>query len=253
MSQAIRIFTHAVSMVFRDLGATLRATSVGVILIALASALLIAIAPGLASGVTTFDDPEALAQIPNFGLVVPAFFLMAIGYLVMIAAWHRFVLLPNDRRDEGFTPNAGIVLGYLGRSILLGLAVGLLAIPLFVVIGIVGAGAGEVVASIVAIPLIALMGWLLLRWSLILPACTIGRKMTFKESWEASKPLAGTIFVIMIILAVVDFALNFAMAAVITDNVISAIISIIVSVLYALVSASILTTLYGIAVEGREV
>ena len=77
--------------------------------------------------------------------------------------------------------------------------------------------------------------------------------MTFKESWDASKPLTVTIFWIMIILAVVDFALNGAMAVILSDNIVSGLIAVIVSLLYALVSASILTTLYGIAVEGRDV
>ncbi|GGX56368.1 hypothetical protein GCM10007385_26340 [Tateyamaria omphalii] len=253
MSYAIRIFVHAVSMVFRDLGATFRATSAGIVLIAVGAGLLIATAPGLASGVTNLDDTEALSTISNFGLLIPAFLLMAIGYLMMIAAWHRFVLLPLEQRDEGYTPSAGIVLGYLGRSILLGLLITLIALPLFVPVGLVGAGAGEVMAGIVAIPLVVLLGWLLFRWSLILPACTIGRKMTFRESWDASKPLALTIVGIMIILAAVDFGLNFALGTILTDNIVSGLISIIVSVFYALVSASILTTLYGIAVEGRDV
>ena len=61
MSYAVRIFTHAVSMVFRDFSATVRATYAGLLLIALGSALLIAVAPGLASGVTTFDNPEVIA------------------------------------------------------------------------------------------------------------------------------------------------------------------------------------------------
>ena len=252
MSYAVRIFTHAVSMVFRDFSATARATYAGLLLIALGSALLIAVAPGLASGVTTFDNPEVMATLPNFGLIFPAFLLIAIGYLMMISAWHRYVLLPPERRDEGFTPGAGIVLGYFGRSLLLGLAIGVIAIPLFIPVGIVGSAAGEIAAGIVAIPMVAILGWLFFRWSLILPACTIGRKMTFKESWDASKPLTVTIFWIMIILAVVDFALNGAMAVILSDNIVSGLIAVIVSLLYALVSASILTTLYGIAVEGRD-
>ena len=56
-----------------------------------------------------------------------------------------------------------------------------------------------------------------------------------------------------VLIAILDFVLNFALGVVVTQNMASALISVIVSVLYALVSASILTTLYGIAIEGREV
>ncbi|APX11851.1 hypothetical protein [Tateyamaria omphalii] len=253
MSYAIRIFTHAISMVFRDLSATVRATSAGILLIALGAGLLVVMAPGLASGVTTFNSPEAFNSIPNIEFVLPAFLLMAIGYMMMIAAWHRYVLLPPERRDEGFTPSAGIVLGYFGRSLLLGLAVGVLAIPIFIPVGLIAASMGDRVAEIALIPMVALLGWLLLRWSLILPACTIERKMSFGDSWRATKPLAGTILGVLIIFVLIDFVLNLVLGAIITDSVISGIISVIVSLLYALVSASILTTLYGIAVEGRDV
>lgn len=256
MSQALRIFTHAISMVFRDLGATLRATSVGVTLVAVAVVMLIVAAPDMLGGLMALDtgNADGMIDIPNIGLVLPAFLLMTVGYLMMVAAWHRYVLLPNERRDEGFTPSAGIVLGYFGRSLLLGIAIGLLAIPVFIPVGIIAAATGsDTVAAIAAIPLFALLGWMLLRLSLILPACTIGHQLTFSASWQATKPLAGTIFGIMILFAVLDFALNFALELVITQNLVSGLISVIVSVFYALVSASILTTLYGIAIEGREV
>ncbi|MBY5932123.1 hypothetical protein KUV51_03860 [Tateyamaria omphalii] len=257
MSLSVRIFSHAVSMVFRDFSATIRATWVGLAVLAIGSAILFVVEPGLATGMTTLEDPFTDSSVEvrdmNFGLIFPAVLMLIVGYIMMIAAWHRFVLLPHDRRHEGFTPSAGIVLGYLGRSILLGIVIVLLAIPLFIPVGLVAAGAGDVVAGFAAIPFVAVLGWLFFRWSLILPACTIGHKMTFRESWDATKPLAATIFGLMIILAVVDFILNLAADAILTDNIVSALIAVIGSLLYALVSASILTTLYGIAVEGRDV
>ncbi|WP_152612998.1 hypothetical protein [Tateyamaria sp. ANG-S1] len=257
MSNAVRIFNHAIAMVFRDFSATVRATWAGLAVLAIGSAILFVVEPGLATGMTTLEDPFTDSSIEvrdvNFGLIFPAALMLIVGYIIMIAAWHRFVLLPTDRRHEGFTPNAGIVLGYLGRSLLLGIVIMLVAIPVFIPVGLVAAGAGDVVASLVAIPAFAVLGWIFLRWSLILPACTIGHKMSFSDSWQATKPLAATIFGIMIILAVIDFLLNLAFDAILTDNIVSALIAVIVSLLYALISASILTTLYGIAVEGREV
>ncbi|WP_223274742.1 hypothetical protein [Tateyamaria sp. syn59] len=257
MSYAVRIFTHAVSMVFRDFSATVRATWAGLAVLAIGSAILFVVEPGLATGMTTLEDPFTDSSIEvrdiNFGLLFPAALMLIVGYIMMIAAWHRFVLLPPDRRHEGFTPSAGIVLGYLGRSLLLGIVIMLLAIPIFIPVGLAAAGAGDVIASLVAIPAFAVLGWIFFRWSLILPACTIGHKMSFSDSWQATKPLAATIFGIMIILAVVDFLLNLAGDAILTDNIVSGLISVIVSLLYALISASILTTLYGIAVEGRAV
>ena len=58
---------------------------------------------------------------------------------------------------------------------------------------------------------------------------------------------------LMIIVAIADFVLNLAMGALPLTSVIGGLVTVVFSVLYALVSASILTTLYGIAIEGREI
>ncbi|WP_415402481.1 hypothetical protein [Tateyamaria sp. SN3-11] len=253
MSDAFRIFTHAISMVFRDLSATLRATYMGIALIAGSVILLVIAAPGSFTQLVMQDSTD-VTNISNVGLVILAFFLMAVGYLTMVAAWHRFVLLPADRRDEGFTPGAGIVLGYLGRSLLLGILIGVLAIPVLIPVGLVAAGTGsDALAGLVAIPLFAVLGWVFFRLSLILPACTIGHNLTFRESWQATAPLVVTIFMLMIVMAIVDFALNIVMGALPLTSIIGGVVTVVISVLYALVSASILTTLYGIAIEGREI
>ncbi len=253
MSDAIRIFSHAISMVFRDFGATLRATSVGVALVALSVVALIASAPAsFGTLITQSFDTDAV--IPNVGLVVAAFLLMAIGYLTMVAAWHRYVLLPQDQRSGGFTPSAGIVLGYLGRSILLGLLMMLLAIPVFIPVGIIAAATNSVLVSAIAsIPAIAILIWVFLRLSLILPACTIHHDMKIRASWDATKDLSGTIAMLTIIMALADFLINQVLGLLPSASILGGVVSVVISVLYALVSASVLTTLYGIAVEGRDV
>ena len=254
MSDAVRIFTHAFTMVFHDLGATLRATYVGVGLVALSVVLFLMLAPNMFGTMMLATETDTLSPdaYSNAGSAVLAVLVMAVGYIMMVAAWHRYVLLPEEQRDNGFTPGAGIVLGYFGRSLLLGIIVGIAAIPLFVPLGVVASAGNEVLTNLVAIPLFAILGWVLLRLSLILPACTIGKDMKLTESWAASRPLSGAIIGLTIILGVVDFVLNIVIG-VLPAPYILGVVSVITSVLFALVSASILTTLYGIAVEGREI
>jgi len=252
MSDPIRILVHAVTMVFRDLGATLRATYVGVGLIAASVVILLLAAPASFDALIT-QNIENPADIPNVGIVTLAFLLMAIGYLTMVAAWHRFVLLPAGQRDGGFTPSAGIVLGYFGRSLLLGLLMMLLALPIFIPVGIIAAATNNLLLSAIAsIPAIAVLVWIFLRLSLILPACTIGQNMKMRESWDVTKPHAATIAVLTVVLAVADFLINQVLGILPLANITGSVISVAISVLYALVSASVLTTLYGIAVEGRD-
>ena len=253
MSDAIRILTHAISMVFRDLGATFRATSVGVGMVALSVVILIVVAPA-SFGTLITQNIELNETVPSIGLVVVAFLLMAVGYLTMVAAWHRFVLLPQDQREGGFTPSAGIVLGYLGRSILLGLLMMLLAIPVFIPVGIIAAATNNLfLSAIAAVPAIAVLIWVFMRLSLILPACTIGHDMKIRESWDTTKAISGTIAVLTVILALADFVINQGLALLPTASILGGLITVVVSVFYALISASVLTTLYGIAVQGRQI
>lgn len=254
MTDAIRIFTHSFAMVFRDLNATLRATYVGIAMIAAGVVMLIVAVPEDFGGLMAQTETINVAQDANVLMMLAGFFLIGIGYLTMIAAWHRYVLLPANERKGGFTPSAGIVLGYLGRSILLGLLVGLLAIPVLIPVGIVGTATGSVLAgSIVAIPLFALLGWVLFRLSLILPACTIGHNMKLKDSWQATAPFARTILGLVVLLVLINFAFELATSVLPLTSIVGGLISVVVSVLYALVSASILTTMYGVAVEGRQI
>lgn len=254
MSYAVRIFTHAVSMVFRDLGATLKATYAGVTLIAVSVVLFLSFAPDLFDQMIPGGSQDTIDayMVSNAATAFLAILLMAVGYIMMVAAWHRYVLLPDDQRHHGFTPGAGIVIGYIGRSLLLGIIVGIAAIPLFIPLGIVASSGSGLLTNLAAIPLFAVLGWILLRLSLILPACTIGRNIKLTESWAATRPLSVAIIGLTLILGVVDFLLNTVINT-LPGPYIGGVVSVVTSILFALVSASILTTLYGIAIERREI
>lgn len=255
MSDAIRIFSHSVTLIFRDFGATLRATSAGLLVLALALALFLIVMPGT---FTTVFSPNASTEAfdiaSNTSVLFVALVLMLFGLMMAVAAWHRYVLLPEDQRGGGFTPSARIVLGYFGRSILLGLCVGILAIPLMLPVGLVVAATGSpVMGSLVSLPINVVLGWVLLRLSLILPACAIGRNLSFRDSWAATGPYAMTILGLVVLLAALNFVITLIMAGLLPSNTLGGLVGIVVSLLYGLVSASVLTTLYGIAIEKRAI
>ena len=253
MSYAIRILMHAITMVCRDPAATVRATYVGIALIAASVVGLLVAAPSNGPQLLT-QQAEFTTGLSNPVLVIACFIIMAVGYLMMVAAWHRYVLLPEDKRAHGFTPDAAVVLGYFGRSILIGLLLMLLSLPVFVPVAALAAATNSVALSAIAsIPAIAVLVYVFLRLSLILPACTIGHDMKIRESWEATKPLSAVIAILTVLMALADFAINVVLGALPNTSMIVGVVNVVVSLVYALVSASVLTTLYGIAVEGRDV
>lgn len=78
-------------------------------------------------------------------------------------------------------------------------------------------------------------------------------KLSVRESWNASGPLSSTIFGLTVPLAIPGFANNQVMALLLLPNAAGEVIGVTVSLLFALVSASVFTTLYGIAVENRSI
>lgn len=245
MPKALPVFVHSVSMIFADFGASLRATSQG---LAVAAIALVIIAFMLSGSPANTTDPSGVWRLLAMNCV------MLVGLAIMIAAWHRYVLLPEEERGDGFTPSIGIVLGYLGRSILLALVVSLVSVPFFLIAAsAIGGGGSSIMLELVTLPLNIALGWLLLRWSLILPACAIGRKLSVRDSWNATEPLSGTIFGLTVLLAGLGLAMNLILKALLPLNVAGEVIGIAASLLFALVSASVLTTLYGIAIEGRSI
>ena len=155
MSYAIRILLHAVTMVCRDPAATVRATYVGIALIAASVVGLLVAAPSNGPQLLT-QQVEFTTGLSNPVLVIACFIIMALGYLMMVAAWHRYVLLPEDKRAYAFTPDAAVVLGYFGRSILIGLLLMLLSLPVFVPVAALAAATNSVALSAIAsIPAIA--------------------------------------------------------------------------------------------------
>lgn len=243
-------------MVFRDFPATLRATAPGLVVIAFATGLLLATAPTFSDMIMLRQDPEVAAlQSDNLIAAVCAVFVLMGGYIMVVTAWHRYVLRPNVGDGGGYTPPFGILLGYLGRSILIGLIAVLAMIPFFLVIGAAASlTAIPFMLEILSMALFVVIGWLALRISLILPACSVSDEMTLRESWAATEPMSQTILKLAIALGLAEYLLGQAEGLLLgsTGGVANG-LAIIVSTLFTLVSASVLTTLYGVLIEGREV
>lgn len=257
---AWQIVKHAFTMIFNNFGQALRVSLVPSILLIAAWAILMTIA-----GVPMdYLDPSYNGMAgTEFGVMPFLLILVALAFTMFVAgwiavSWHRFIL-----REEysGFVPatSGRPIWGYVGKSLLLGLLVGLAAIPVFFIVGVLFSGAlvGSGATSPVAVLLMGLlvgtvMGFLWFRMAICLPARALGEHMTFGEAWSTTAPLSGTIFGVTAIIV----ALNIGVSAILTIlasgiPLLSAVFEIAVNWLSTMVGISVLTTLYGHLVEGR--
>lgn len=249
------IVRHAFQMVFGNLAEALK-VSVGpvLILVAIYFGMLQILGLPMNFYVVLESRPEMA------GAALLAVLVMVVAYLVVFSwvavAWHRFVLLeeyPGALPAFGGRP----VLPYLGKTLLVALILMLIMIPLFM---LVGPALGPMMAAspligglLVGLMLGVVFSFFWLRFAVCLPATAVGKPMKIGESWAATAPLSGIIFGVTVIIT----ALNLV-ASVIAGQLanLSAALGTVVDLgitwVTMMVGVSILTTLYGHLVEGRE-
>lgn len=258
-----QIVVHAFRLVFRNLSDALK-VSVGPYLIGLVVAALAMMALGgspaawLSGNVDMMaGDPMAAAGL-GFASLVAMLVMLFISSWVAVA-WHRFVLLEEY---PGVLPAlAGRpVWPYIGKAVRLALILIVVAIPVMIVItlalaplmGDPGAGTG-VIATIIAVVIGTLFSWLSIRLGLVLPAVAVGKQMTFRESWTATAALSFAILTAILILVVLNVVVSGVLGLLFRGSVVFGILDLVVGWVSVMVGLSILTTIYGHAVEGRPI
>lgn len=255
----LSLLTHAFRMVFGNLGAALRISAGPMLIIVALSVALVTTADVPLGTTVTYENMEDFPM----GLFFLTFIVGIICLLWIATAWHRYILLEEH---PGMLPafNGGRMLAYLGRGVLLGL---LLLVILLVIGFVAGAilamflGGGDnmteeggffiglVFALVVYIPML----FLYYRLCPVLPAAAVGESLGFKEAFSATAPGSSMLLAMGIFWAVAIFV-----GVWVTENVTQAlpIIGFALSVVFnwtiAMVNLSIMSTIYGHYVEGRE-
>jgi hydrogenase-4 membrane subunit HyfE len=130
----------------------------------------------------------------------------------------------------------------------LGFVVGLLATPF---LGDPSSSGLIVIGFVVGLAIGTILSWFWLRWGLILPATAVGRPMTMGDSWNATKQHSGAIFTAVLILIALNLVVSLVVGFVLGDNIVTAILGLVINWISLMIGISILTTLYGLVVEGR--
>lgn len=251
--QAWLLFRHSVRQVTGNLGAAMRISL-------LPMGLQVTVSLGLIAGLTGALDGMGAAS-PGQGVtaaVLVSILIMTLTAFWLAVAWHRFVLLKEA--PTGWVPgiDGRPLLAYLRRSIVCLVILGLVASALLfvctVAVKLLGVVAAPLLLAmfllIVALPVMVLG----LRLAASLPAAAIGAEGDFTTGWQATRGATLDIALLALLLILIQIALEFLGLMLVAANlpILSTAWQIAVSWLVAVIAISVLTTLYGHYVEGRE-
>ncbi len=252
-----RIFRRAVTLIIDDLGGALRVSALPFAIFAAVSLVFAGGADMAALSDIDTSDPEAVASIPPglIGGVLASALAQLVTFLWIAVAWHRYVLLRED--DGGWVPRleAGRMLGYLGRSLLIGLLILAAVTVVFVALAAFLPGVAAALATIIAMVLTYRLG-------LILPAGAIGKPITIFDAWRATLGQSATV----ILLALMTFGVSLLLQvpafldagslagepdAAAAPGPVAVVYGLVVTWIVLMLGTSLLSTLYGHFVEDR--
>lgn len=249
-----QIFAHSVRMVFGNIKQVLQIT-VGPVLIA--TILIAAAFIMLGVPLEVFDD--SAAGLPpgvsagSIGMLLAA--LIVVMWIIMFwiaVSWHRFILL--EEYPTGFLPEFRFdrILAYFGRGLMLAL-IGLIAfLPLMFLLAVIGEqSVGLSVVLTVAYSLFVSVG--LFPLMIILPAAAIGHPLSLSEAWNRTTGTAGAIVVLLVVAVLFQLLVQVVSTVLMLVPVLGVLLVLFASLLVLpLINVSVLTTMYGVFVEGRE-
>ena len=245
-----QIFRHSFNLVMTNLDQALRLS------------LVLYVVQSLFAIYSFLNPPETMnfegTEIPvmDVGAILPN---LVLGVLAVVAslwiavAWHRFAL--TGEHTDGWMPSfhGSEVMGYLGRSIMIGLLVVLGVVVASIPVGLISLGL-PALAGLSALLLIGFAAYLFFRLGVMLPAAALGNKLSLGEAWEATKGESATIIVLSLI--VVGASVIVQLPSMFNDDpssVINLIYSLVVNWFATIIGISVLTTLYGHFVERRPI
>lgn len=243
------IFVHSVRLVFSNLQSALQISLVPYAVSSLAYAYLGAEPLSLINA----GDPMALQQIDG-GLAAGLMVYAIVGVLAslwIVVAWHRFVLLEEYPKTwvPGF--HGSPVLMYFLKGLMLGLIITGAVLLVMLTVGAVFLVAG--LSLLLPFFAVAMGAYLFYRFCPILPAAALGKQMSTRDAWEATKGAGQDIAVLVLLVVLFSVLVQLPNTAGGADTFIGRTYSLVINWIMMLVGASVLTTFYGHYVEGRGI
>ena len=257
MDHGYRMLRHVVAQVFGNFGQAARLTFVPTFL---PMAVLLMLFLNWGVSFDSFQDPTVdPTTLPDvnpgviFLTVLVGVVASLITYCWAAVGWHRFVLL--EEYGNGVVPqwHGANIMSYIGRSLLIGLvAIGVGFAGLLVIGIVVAALPYQAVAFLLLTGFTMGLTWVVTRIGLILPAAALGQPMGIGESWQATKPVSTDLLVPVVIISLAITLLNQAIMVLFTNSSLGLIPLALLYWLQILLNLSLMTTLYGTQVQGRQ-
>jgi hypothetical protein len=213
------------------------------------------------------QDPQDLTA-QSLLLVVPLAIASIVAYCSIAVNWHRYVLL--DEVAEGWQRLRidSLMWRYIGNAILIGLilfAVGFVAVLIFSFVGwALSSALGEASLIVIVPAVVALYAYALVsayRFAVKLPSVALGRNDFFmRDAWRATAgnfwQILGLVLLFFICLLLVGLAmllLTYLIGQLGTLGLsVLLAIQVVVNWVATILGVTLLTSLYGFFVEGRE-
>ena len=260
MDYGYQLLRHVVQQVFGNLRQAAQLT------------LALFLVPLVGFVALTGGNPAGISGAPGGGTVLGGLVLVVVAivaYCWAAVAWHRYVLL-EELGNGLFPPWRGDrILSYFGRIIIVGIIVILAVMGGGLVVGLVAAITQSLaVAVVLGIGLVFGASWVATRIGLVLPAAALGERMTIRESWAVTRPVASQILLPLIVIALVVGVVQQLILVIfgqtvtvdvfgtmqeqVVLSVAGQVVNGLVSWVQILVNLALMTTLYGNLVEGRQ-
>ncbi len=254
MQQGWKIFLHSLRMVFGNIGAALRVSLVPY-LVQVAVSLYTFQKIGPAIRMMQTGQPVQLP--PGFwslwGLLLA---VTVVTGLWIAVAWHRYVLVEEEPGALLPKFHSAEMVRYFWVSLLIALIMIMVGAAVMLVMMILMSvlGPSPFMALIGFLVTIIPLVYIFYRLSPALPAAAIGRKMSLADAWSATAPAGSAIFTIAILGALAGII--FEIPSMIDSNpgsIINLVYSHVTGWIVMMIGISVLTTIYGVYVEGREI
>jgi hypothetical protein len=199
-----------------------------------------------------FDDEEINSGLVAL-MVIGSILVSAIVTLWVAVTWHRYVLL--EEAPNGWIPrwNKSANLSYFYQFLKLVLIFFVLGLMIAVIVATSVGNTGNLgfLFSAIIVVMSVAFGFTALKMSLIFPSAAVETNMGVVDSWSMTGPYNKTLLALTV--ASVGFGFLYETIASLLDvNMFTSSIRFFLNAFFGFWGLSVLTTLYGIIVEGRE-